>query len=49
MTFSGGEPFLRGDLPDIVLSAVRICQPAVVNIPTNGWFTKRVVDGVERI
>lgn len=49
MTFSGGEPFLRGDLPDIVLSAVRICQPAVVNIPTNGWFTKRVVAGVERI
>jgi MoaA/NifB/PqqE/SkfB family radical SAM enzyme len=49
MTFSGGEPFLRGDLPDIVLSAVRICQPAVVNIPTNGWFTKRVVEGVGRI
>lgn len=49
MTFSGGEPFLRGDLPDIVLSAIRICQPAVVNIPTNGWFTKRVVAGVARI
>jgi len=49
MTFSGGEPFLRGDLPAIVLSAIRICQPAVVNIPTNGWFTKRVVAGVERI
>lgn len=49
MTFSGGEPFLRGDLPDIILSAIRICQPAVVNIPTNGWFTKRVVAGVERI
>jgi MoaA/NifB/PqqE/SkfB family radical SAM enzyme len=49
MTFSGGEPFLRGDLPDIVLAAIRICQPAVVNIPTNGWFTKRVVAGVERI
>ncbi|MGH9266913.1 MAG: radical SAM protein, partial [Acidimicrobiales bacterium] len=49
MTFSGGEPFLRGDLPDIILSATRLCQPAVVNIPTNGWFTKRVVQGVERI
>ena len=49
MTFSGGEPFLRGDLPDIVLSAIRTCRPAVVNIPTNGWFTKRVVAGVERI
>ncbi|MEA2933208.1 MAG: hypothetical protein QOI56_1993, partial [Actinomycetota bacterium] len=49
MTFSGGEPFLRGDLPDIIGSAVRICRPAVVNIPTNGWFTERVVAGVEKI
>lgn len=49
MTFSGGEPFLRGDLPDIVLSAVRECRPMVVNIPTNGWFTDRVVRGVEKI
>ena len=49
MTFSGGEPFLRGDLPEIIGSAVRHCQPAVVNIPTNGWFTDRVVAGVETI
>jgi MoaA/NifB/PqqE/SkfB family radical SAM enzyme len=49
MTFSGGEPFLRGDLPEIILSATRHCRPAVVNIPTNGWFTDRVVRGVERI
>ncbi|MGQ0743376.1 MAG: radical SAM/SPASM domain-containing protein [Acidimicrobiales bacterium] len=49
MTFSGGEPFLRRDLPDIILAATRICQPAVVNVPTNGWFTKRVITGVERI
>jgi MoaA/NifB/PqqE/SkfB family radical SAM enzyme len=49
MTFSGGEPFLRGDLPDIIGSAVRHCRPAVVNIPTNGWFTDRVVAGVKQI
>jgi MoaA/NifB/PqqE/SkfB family radical SAM enzyme len=49
MTFSGGEPFLRGDLPDIIISAIRHCEPAVVNIPTNGWFTDRIVRGVERI
>ena len=49
MTFSGGEPFLRGDLPDIIGSAVKHCRPAVVNIPTNGWFTDRVVNGVEKI
>jgi MoaA/NifB/PqqE/SkfB family radical SAM enzyme len=49
LTFSGGEPFLRGDLPDIVLAAARTCEPAVVNIPSNGWFSQRVVDGAERI
>ena len=49
MTFSGGEPFLRGDLPDIILSAIEHCQPAIVNIPTNGWFTKRILAGVEKI
>lgn len=49
MTFSGGEPFLRGDLPDIILSAIHHCQPAIVNIPTNGWFTKRILAGAEKI
>ena len=49
MTFSGGEPFFRGDLADIILAATRICRPAVVNIPTNGWFTDRIVRGAERI
>lgn len=49
MTFSGGEPFLRKDLPDIIISAIEICRPNIVNIPTNGWFTERVLKGVERI
>lgn len=49
MTFSGGEPFIRGDLPDIILSAIRHCRPAIVNIPTNGWYVERVVAGVEKI
>jgi MoaA/NifB/PqqE/SkfB family radical SAM enzyme len=49
LTFSGGEPFLRKDLPEIIVSAARICQPAIVNIPSNGWFTDRVVRGAEHI
>ena len=48
-TFSGGEPFVRKDLVEIVESAYRHCRPKVVNIPTNGTFTNRVVDGVERL
>lgn len=49
MTFSGGEPFIRRDLPDIILSAIRHCEPAIVNIPTNGWYTKQILAGVEKI
>ncbi|MCX6639783.1 MAG: radical SAM protein [bacterium] len=32
---SGGEPFLRRDLPDVVDLAVRLLQPAIIHIPTN--------------
>lgn len=48
-TFSGGEPFLRKDLPEIIESAWRHCRPSVVNIPTNGTYPDRVVAGVERL
>ncbi|HVU05833.1 MAG TPA: radical SAM protein [Polyangiaceae bacterium] len=49
VTFTGGEPFLRPDLPDIVLSFHDRCRPAVINMPTNGSFPNRVKEGVERI
>lgn len=49
ITFSGGEPFMKTPLPDIVLSAAEHCHPAVVNIPSNGWYSDRIVAGVERI
>jgi len=48
-TFSGGEPFLRKDLPDIIESAWRRCRPRMVNIPTNGTYPERVIPGVERL
>ncbi|MFH0818725.1 MAG: radical SAM protein [Patescibacteria group bacterium] len=35
ITFSGGEPFLRSDIVDMVSSAYNICQPKIINIPTN--------------
>jgi len=43
LTFSGGEPFLRPDLADIVAAGYRLCRPAVITIPTNGWFTDSVL------
>ena len=48
-TFSGGEPFLRKDLPDIIESAWRHCRPKVINIPTNGTYPDRVVPAAERL
>jgi MoaA/NifB/PqqE/SkfB family radical SAM enzyme len=43
-TFSGGEPTLRKDLPEMVASAYRHCRPGIINIPTNG-IQHRVVPG----
>lgn len=48
-TFSGGEPTLRKDLPDMVESAYRHCKPGIINIPTNGIQDKIIPSRVERI
>ena len=34
-TFSGGEPFLREDLAELIKASYDICQPKIINIPTN--------------
>lgn len=49
ITFTGGEPFLRKDTAEMVLSACHHCRPAVVTVPTNGILTKRIIDQVDRI
>lgn len=46
---SGGEPFLRDDLHEIVKVIYRNCSPLVVDLPTNGFFTQKVLDQVEEI
>jgi len=48
-TFSGGEPFIRPDLIDIVLACCKRCRPAIVTIPTNGLYYSEVVEGVARL
>ena len=48
-TFSGGEPTLRHDLPDMVESAYRHCQPGIINIPTNGIQYKIIPGRIERV
>jgi len=44
----GGEPFLRSDLADILLSAARRNEVANVYVPTNGQHTKRTVEILEK-
>jgi len=48
-TFSGGEPTLRHDLPDMVESAYRHCRPGIINIPTNGIQSKIIPGRIERV
>lgn len=48
-TFSGGEPTLRHDLPDMVGSAYRHCQPGIINIPTNGIQSNIIPGRIERV
>lgn len=48
-TFSGGEPTLRNDLPQIVESAYRNCRPGIINIPTNGIQDKIIPTRIERV
>jgi len=49
VTISGGEPFLREDLPAFVASLYDICRPSIINIPTNGLLTHRITGYVDEI
>ena len=46
---SGGEPFLRNDLPEIVRLACRHLRPAVVHIPTNALMPEKIEESTRRI
>lgn len=49
VTISGGEPFLRDDLTEIIRILYDICRPAIINIPTNGILHNRIPDRVKEI
>src|ERR1700694_2527966 len=48
-TFSGGEPTLRKDLPEMVGLAYQHCRPGIINIPTNGIQDKIIPGRVEQV
>lgn len=49
LTFTGGEPFLRADLHEMVIASAELCRPGVITIPTNGLLTRRILDRVDQI
>lgn len=48
-TFSGGEPFLKRDLVELVQTAYNCCHPKVINIPTNGILAELIPTRVAAI
>ena len=46
---TGGEPFLRSDLPKIIELYYKNCHLRNVGMPTNGSLTEKVVSGVKEI
>jgi MoaA/NifB/PqqE/SkfB family radical SAM enzyme len=40
---SGGEPFVRADLGEIIATVDELCRPEFVHLTTNGTLTDRVV------
>jgi MoaA/NifB/PqqE/SkfB family radical SAM enzyme len=49
VTISGGEPFLRADLSELVRSLYDTCRPSIINIPTNGLLGQRITGWVSEI
>jgi MoaA/NifB/PqqE/SkfB family radical SAM enzyme len=44
ITFSGGEPFLRKDIVEVVSTIYQSSRPHIINIPTNGILTGTIVE-----
>ncbi len=42
LNISGGEPYLRDDLPDIIALAMKYLKPKIVHIPTNGFLPNKI-------
>jgi MoaA/NifB/PqqE/SkfB family radical SAM enzyme len=49
VTLSGGEPFLRNDIVEIAEIIYKYSRPKILNIPTNGIETQKIIEAVFRI
>jgi len=48
-TLSGGEPYLRPDLPQICEALSENCRPSIINIPTNSLLPETIEDKTKKI
>jgi len=46
LNLSGGEPFLRKEFSEIVRQFVQHNKVRQIYVPTNGWYTDKIVQGV---
>jgi MoaA/NifB/PqqE/SkfB family radical SAM enzyme len=42
LNLSGGEPYLRDDLPEIIELGMKYLQPKIVHIPTNAFLPEKI-------
>jgi len=49
LLISGGEPFLRDDLPEICEIFYRQNRVSLVHLPTNGFYPQKIVDRTQKI
>lgn len=49
LALSGGEPFVRQDIPEICQAFIDRCGTAVVDIPSNFFYEQAMLDGVTRL
>lgn len=49
LALSGGEPFLRDDIVEICECFIKNCSTKVIDIPSNLFFTKRILSAVEKL
>lgn len=49
LRLSGGEPFIRNDLFEIARLFTLKCRPSYIGIPTNGFFTDKIVSFAQKV
>lgn len=49
VNISGGEPFLRKDLPEIISSVKKACPKANINISSNGFLVEQIRETLPKI